>query len=204
MPKLIEIKEALDLCDIWRIRNPKSNFFTLHQNHISGRIQRRLDYFLISNILQETVIRADDLASFCNDHSPTIFTISFELNNKRGKGLRKFNKILLPNDEYINKLKNNISDSLSILDQNGIKNYQIRWEFRKFEIRQFSVTFSQNFSKSLNAEREILQKEPKYIEKSSSSYFDNEDYVACKTKLDKTYNKKVKGLRIRSKCDWYK
>ena len=85
--KLIEIKETLDLCDIWRIRNPKSKLFTFHQNHVSGRIQRRLDYFLISNVLQETVIRADVLAPFCSDHNPIRFTISFESNNKRGKGL---------------------------------------------------------------------------------------------------------------------
>ena len=154
LTKLIEIKETLDLCDIWRIRNPKSKRFTFHQNHVSGRIQRRLDYFLISNVLQETVIRADVLASFCSDHSPIIFTISFESNNKRGKGLWKFNKSLLSNDECINILRNHISESLSILDQNGIRGDQIRWEFIKFVIRQFSITFFKNFSKSLKAERE--------------------------------------------------
>ena len=154
LAKLTEIKETLDLCDIWRIRNPKSKRFTFHQNHVSGRIQRRLDYFLISNVLQETVIRADVLASFCSDHSPNIFTVSFKLNNKRGKGLWKFNKSLLSNDEYINKLRNHISESLSILDQNGIRGDQIRWEFIKFVIRQFSITFLKNFSKSLKAERE--------------------------------------------------
>ena len=37
-----------------------------------------------------------------------------------------------------------------------------------------------------------------------SSYSGNEDYVACKTKLDKIYDKKVEGLRIRRKCGWYK
>ena len=49
---------------------------TFHQNGISGRIQRRLNYFLISNFLQETIIRAAVLVSFCSDHSP----ITFELN----------------------------------------------------------------------------------------------------------------------------
>ena len=34
--KLIELKESLDLCDIWRIRNPKSKAFTFGQ-----RRQRR-------------------------------------------------------------------------------------------------------------------------------------------------------------------
>ena len=73
----------------------------------------------------------------------------------------------------------------------------------KFEIRQFSITFSKNLSKFLNAEGEILEKELKDFEKSGSSYFNNDDYLACKTKLDKIYNKKLEGLRIRSTCDWF-
>ena len=64
---------------------------------------------------------------------------------------------------------------------------------------QFSL--SKNLSKSLNAEKAILEKELKDFEKSSSIYFDNEDYLACKTKVDKICNKKIEGLRIRSKCN---
>ena len=92
---------------------------------------------------------------------------------------------------------------MSILDQNGIKDDQIRWGYMKFEIRQFSITFSKNLSKFLNAEGEILEKELKDFEKSGSSYFNNDDYLACKTKLDKIYDKKLEGLRIRSTCDWF-
>ena len=110
---------------------------------------------------------------------------------------------MLSNDEYTNKLKNHISKSLSVLNQSGIKDDRIRWEHIKFEIKQFSITFFKKLSKSLNAEREILERELNDSEKSGSSYFDNEDYLACKTKLDKIYDKKAEGLRIRSKCDWY-
>ena len=64
LAKLIEIKEALYLCDIWRIRNPNVSRFTFWQNHVSGFIESRLDFFLISIILQESIIKADILASF--------------------------------------------------------------------------------------------------------------------------------------------
>ena len=111
---------------------------------------------------------------------------------------------MLSNDEYINKLRNHKSEVLSILDQNGIRDDQIRREYVKFEIRQSSITFSKNLSTSLNAERVILERELKDLEKSGSSYYDNDDYLACKTKLDKIYDKKVEGPRVRSKCDWYK
>ena len=194
LPELIEIRETFNLCDIWRIRNPKSKFFTFHQNHVSGRIQRRLDYFLISNFLEETVIRADVLASFCSGHGPIIFTIAFESNSKRGKGLWEFNKSLLSNDEYINKLRNHISVFLIILYQKGIRDDQIRWEFIKFEIRQ--ITFSKNLPKSLNVERQILENELKDFENSGSSYFDNEGYLACKKKFDKIYEKGEKSTKF--------
>ena len=37
--KLIEIIETFNLCDIWRIRNPKTKRFTFRQQHCSGFIQ---------------------------------------------------------------------------------------------------------------------------------------------------------------------
>ena len=38
--KFIELKEKFDLCDIWRIRNPKTKIFTFRQRHVSGLVQR--------------------------------------------------------------------------------------------------------------------------------------------------------------------
>ena len=45
LAKLIEIKETFFLCDIWRIRNANVRRFTFRQNHVSGLIERRLDFF---------------------------------------------------------------------------------------------------------------------------------------------------------------
>ena len=86
LAKLIEIKETLCLCDIWRIRNPNVKRFTFRQNHVSGFIERRLDFFLISNILQESIIKADALASFCTDHSPIFFSLQLKDMPTQGKG----------------------------------------------------------------------------------------------------------------------
>ena len=61
--KLIQIKEKLDLCDIWRIRNPKRKRFGFREQHISGFIQRRLDYFFFSNQQQESVNKTNVLAA---------------------------------------------------------------------------------------------------------------------------------------------
>ena len=36
--KFIELKEKFDLCDIWRITNPKPKRYTFRQKHVSGLI----------------------------------------------------------------------------------------------------------------------------------------------------------------------
>ena len=65
--KLTEIKETLDSSNIWRVRDPKLNCFTFHQNRVSGHVQTTLDYVLISNFLQEIAIRVDDNSLLSND-----------------------------------------------------------------------------------------------------------------------------------------
>ena len=53
LSKLLQIKEKLNLCDIWRIRNSKAKQYTFRQQYFSGFIQRCLDYIFISQNFQE-------------------------------------------------------------------------------------------------------------------------------------------------------
>ena len=48
--KFIHIKKSLRLCDIWRVT--KKKHYTFKQQYITGFIQRRLDYFIVSINLQ--------------------------------------------------------------------------------------------------------------------------------------------------------
>ena len=73
--KLLQITENLDLCDAWRIRNPKKKRFTFRQHHSTGFIQRHLDCFFVSNFLQESIKSADTLAAFSTDHSPITLSL---------------------------------------------------------------------------------------------------------------------------------
>ena len=50
-----------DLVDIWRIRNPETKRFTWRQKN--PLIQRRLDYWLISDVCQEDIDKP--LGMFC-------------------------------------------------------------------------------------------------------------------------------------------
>ena len=56
-----------DLCDIYRIRNPETKRFTRRRK--TPFKQRRLDYFLISECLQEAVQTIEIIPSVQSDHS---------------------------------------------------------------------------------------------------------------------------------------
>ena len=61
--KFINLKEKLHLCDISRIRDPKTIRYTFREKHVSGLIQRCLGYFHISNSMQVFVKYTDVVAS---------------------------------------------------------------------------------------------------------------------------------------------
>ena len=89
------------MCDIWRIRNPKTKRFTFRQKHVSGLMQRYLDYFYISNSMQVSVKNTDVPASLLTDHSPITFSYFKNEESNRGRGLWKFNNSLIENEKYV-------------------------------------------------------------------------------------------------------
>ena len=121
----------------------------------------------------------------------------------RGKGFWKFNNSLTSNDDYVEKMKNQISETIRMLDQDKITDKHLRWEFLKYEIRKFTINFSKKLVKEENKDRNFLEKELKKLEKNLNNLQTNEYYLGCKQKLQNIYIKKVNGIRIRSKCNWY-
>ena len=48
----------------------------------------------------------------------------------------------------------------------------------------------------------FLENKLKKLE-NNTNYIENLEYIDCRNKLDKIYEQKFNGIRIRSKCDWY-
>lgn len=203
LTKLSEIIEKLNLCDIWRLRNPKTKRYTFRQNHYSGFIQRRLDFFFISNSLQEQVSCTDVTNAFCTDHSPILFTLGEIHQSPRGRGLWKFNNSLISNEEYLARMKKHITSTLKNLNDEGIVDEQVRWEFLKYEIRKFTRMFSKNLHQKENTEKNSLEKTLKYMEENTKDFQTNSQYLECQSKLNHFYENKVNGIKVRSKCSWY-
>ena len=76
----------------------------------------------------------------------------------RVKGFWKFNNSLTSNAEQVEKMKNQISETLRMLDQDRITDKHLRWEYLKYEIRKFTMNFSKNLVKEVNKDRNVLEK----------------------------------------------
>ena len=83
LPKyLAELMSNYNLVDIWRILNPTIDRYTYRQK--SPLIQTHLDYFLISNNVQDLIVKTDILPSIRSDHSAiTIQVKTSSRSNKR-------------------------------------------------------------------------------------------------------------------------
>ena len=116
----------------------------------------------------------------------------------------KFNNSLISNEDYVEKMKNHISDILNFLNNENIKDDQVIWEYLKYEIRKFSIQYSKRLAKALREERECLERKLKILEQNSESNLNNNpECYECKTELEDIYQIQVDGIRTRSKCMWY-
>ena len=84
----------------------------------------------------------------------------------------------------------------------GINYLQVRWEFLKYEIRKFSIEFSKLQTQNTKKEKMFLENKLTKLENNTNCK-ENLEYIDCRNKLDKIYEQKINGIRIRSKCDWY-
>ena len=126
-----------DLVDIWRIRNPETKRFTWRQKR--PLIQRRLDYWLISDACQEDIERTDIISSINSDHSAIVLHFNNISKQKHGPSFWKFNASLAEDDNFITL----INESMPIwLDEfNTITDKRLLWDLIKYRIRQVSMEY---------------------------------------------------------------
>ena len=84
--RIEEIQTAFNLHDVWRVKNPQAKSFTWSQK--SPFIFCRLDYWLISNSLQDLIKDVNVIAAIGSDHTAIfcIYRKSRNVSEARGFG----------------------------------------------------------------------------------------------------------------------
>ena len=86
----------------------------IHTDKKNPKLSRRLDHFLITESLQQSVDKVTILPTIekC-DHSPILLQINFLNENDNGKGYWKFNNSLLQNNDFCLKIEQKIESVIN-------------------------------------------------------------------------------------------
>ena len=100
------LQSELDLVDIWRIKNDQTKSYLWSQK--SPQIFCHLDYWLVSNNLQDFVNSTEITPAIKTDHTATEITLTNSYQNAKGPGLWKMNVSLLEDENYLKDLENKL------------------------------------------------------------------------------------------------
>ena len=202
MEKVTEIMECHDLIDIWRVRNPHLRQYTWRQN--KPLIQSRLDYWLISDTLQDLVNKVDIKPAIKTDHSAIFLSLDQTDSKPHGPSYWKFNDSLCKDPDYCKMLADNVPkwiDKYSEFDD-----HRISWEIIKFEIRRATQSFSKKKAMERDKSGQVLHNK---VNEAESYLCENpsEDaknaWLKAKDDLEQHYNYITLGLITRSRATWY-
>ena len=171
------------ICVIFRIRNPQERRFTWRNKNPFK--QRRLDFFLISDSIQQLVVDSKIIPSAHTDHSAIVLNVSPTNEGQRGRSYWKFNNSLLDDNDFIEGLRQKIQ--VYFLESSEASTPNARWDYIKYRMRQFSKKFSIDKAKKRKARRLELESKVKEFEEQLTTASNDQlinDYNKCKEELE--------------------
>jgi len=197
-----KIMSDLDLQDIWRVKNPDRKRYTWRQNR--PRIQCRLDYWIISDQLHDSVDNVDILPSIRSDHSAIYLKLKTTEGDQRGKGYWKLNVSLLQEEDYVKGMVENFAKWME--EYIEIKDKRVKWEIMKYNIRKFSRKYSKKKAEERKDKQNELQTNLKLAEEELDGGFSEEkqaQYESIKRELEELDSRITEGLIVRSRIRWH-
>ena len=191
-----------DLVDIWRVRNPDKKRFTWRQKN--PLIQRRLDFWLISNSLQDDIENVDILTSVKSDHSAIILNIDSVKNLNHGPSFWKFNNSLLDDEQYIKLIEQLVPDWIEEINYSD--DARVQWDWLKYNIRKETITYSKAKAKERREKIKRIETQLKIAEEKLADSPNDDtqnEFDALKSAYEKEYDYITKGAIIRSRATWY-
>lgn len=184
------------LLDVWRDSFPNTKQFTWLKPN--GNSKSRIDFWLVSTSIMQLQIHTSNSINPLSDRCVISLVMSSQSLSRRRKDYWKFNSSLLRN-EFCSKIKELISDTKNNTNLSNIQ----KWEYLKFLIRKFSITFSKKLQLENKAkENNLIKSLLNYYSKVNWSEEDKIVISNLQTQLDQFYLNKAKGAFIRSRSKW--
>ena len=168
---------------IGEIRNSKKKGDTFRQQHLADIIQRRLDYFLVSNNLQESVNKTDILTVLSTDHSLILFHCLKIKIYQEVKGYGNLTTLCHKLDFFV-ELKNHLK-----VICNRMSAEQITWLTTVLGV---CIIWNKNIVTLDDKLKPWIRTE---VEQNPNCFFDR-CYLDYKNKLDQICEEKANGIKI--------
>jgi exonuclease III len=197
-----DIKLTFDLVDIWRLRNPDKKTFSWRQK--SPIIQRRLDYWLIEDTLQEDIDTTDIIPAIKTDHSAITLKLNSIPEQKVGPSYWKFNNSLINDLEYTSQIENLLPKWLNEFED--VTDKRVLWDLIKYRIRQTTIKYSKGKAK---IRKQTLRDAEDKLKSADEirCILPNESNIAdlekAKIEYETLFDYIVQGNVIRSRAMWY-
>lgn len=194
--------EDFSLVDIWRLVNPSAREYTFYSN--CHKTYSRIDFFLISNILVDSVVGCEIGTIAISDHATVELQIDLNT-DKTKRGRWRLNTMLLQNKIFSEELSKDLKFFWEI-NMGSTDKVATVWEASKAYIRGKIIAYATRVKKD-NLEREKkLEKEICDLEKDLARQYSNDRYqTICKLKyqLHDIYNKKAEYALFRLRTKFY-
>jgi len=191
-----------DLTDIWRIRNPEVKRFTWRQK--KPLIQRRLDFWLVSDACQEDIEKSDIISSINSDHSAVTLHFSSVDKQKHGPSFWKFNASLVNDVNFVTLIAESVPEWLN--EFNEVTDKRVLWDLIKYKIRQVSMKYSKERAREKRERVSNIENMLQTCEENCSRCPSKENFEqleVLKIEYDDIYRELAEGAIIRSKATWY-
>ena len=172
-------------------------------------MQSRLDYWVISESLKETVLDCTILPSLSPDHSAVELSINFksDTNSVKRAAYWKFNNSLCNDEIYVKSMKEEII-RLKLRLSEEITDNRLLWDFIKMEIRSFTRKYSKKKAKErkeriAKLEQEILKLEEETQTPNIRDFDLSENLQRKRRELKDFYVYISEGVKIRSRASWF-
>jgi len=177
-------------------------FFTWRQK--KPLIQRRLDFWLISDFCQDEVEETSIKTAIRTDHAAIIISFNSLDDQIRGPSYWKFNSSLIEDEYYTSAVENKIPEWLE--EFKDVTDKRVLWDLIKYRVRQFSMKYSKEKAflrkhELLQIEASLKQAEETVITDPSTSNL--EKLEKLKIKYDSYFEYIAKGVIVRSRANWY-
>ena len=131
------MKENLDICYTWSIRNRNIRNFAFRQNYSTRFTEPREDYFFISSCLQEFLNNTNLLPALSADDSRLQISLLSDKSHENGNRFWKFHNYLVYDVVYFENMKKyhyKNNNSKKFMEKAQTKSKFLKYEFQKFII----------------------------------------------------------------------